>query len=321
MRATRHPVAGVALIGAPSNLGLRPPEPGCVPGTAKAPEALREAGLHARLVASGARDAGVILPPRYRDDLRPGTPRLRNHDAIVGYTRSLATRIGDTVDRNDAPLVLGGDCSILIGAGLALARRGRFGLVHVDGHTDFRHPGNSGECGALAGEDLAAAVGFHWDEIADIEGRRPYFHREDTVHVGCRSGDEHLDEVASVLAMTITAAQARRRGPQMIAAEILEVVGRSSLSGFWIHLDVDILDPTVMPAVDSPDPGGLSTDELGSLVSLLAPRAIGAGVTVFDPDLDPEGTLAQRITDLLAESTTDLGSESAMQRGTPAERA
>jgi arginase len=26
--------------------------------------------------------------------------------------------------------------------------------------------------------------------------------------------------------------------------------------GYWIHVDVDVLDPTFMPAVDSPDAGG-----------------------------------------------------------------
>ncbi len=51
--------------------------------------------------------------------------------------------------------MLGGDCSLLIGAGRALSARGRYGLVHLDGHTDFRHPGNSAECRSLAGEDLA----------------------------------------------------------------------------------------------------------------------------------------------------------------------
>ena len=50
----------LALISAPSNLGLRPPQPGSVPGTAKAPEALREAGLHARRAAAGARYAALL---------------------------------------------------------------------------------------------------------------------------------------------------------------------------------------------------------------------------------------------------------------------
>ena len=68
-----------ALLSAPSNLGLRPPQPGSVPGCAKAPEALREAGLHRRFAAVGATDAGVVLPGRFADDARPGV--LRNSTA------------------------------------------------------------------------------------------------------------------------------------------------------------------------------------------------------------------------------------------------
>ena len=60
----------MALVSAPSNLGLRPPQPTSVPGCAKAP-GLREAGLFQRLAEFGAVDAGVVLPGRYADD-RPG---------------------------------------------------------------------------------------------------------------------------------------------------------------------------------------------------------------------------------------------------------
>ena len=58
----------ITMLSAPSNLGLRPPEPGSVPGAAKAPEALREAGLFARFAELGATDSGVILAGRYVDD-------------------------------------------------------------------------------------------------------------------------------------------------------------------------------------------------------------------------------------------------------------
>jgi len=226
----------------------------------------------------------------------------------VAHAYRLAVRIGECLDSGDTPFVLGGDCSILIAVGLAVSRRGRFGLVHLDGHTDFRHPGNSDACGSLAGEDLAAAVGLHWDAVADIERRRPYFHPNDSVHAGCRSNDEHLHEASSTLALTITAPHVRERGPEAVAKTILEVLARRALSGFWIHLDLDILDPTVMSSVDSPDPDGLFAEELSALLSLLAPRASGADVTIFDPDLDPDGTDAQLLTDLLAASFGRLGS-------------
>jgi arginase len=64
---------------------------------------------------------------------------------------------------------------------------------------------------------------------------------------------------------------------------VLAVVGKAGLAGYWLHVDVDVLDPSVMPAVDSPDPGGLSADQLAALLDVLAPGAAGAQVTVFRP--------------------------------------
>jgi len=298
----------IALLAAPTNLGLRPPQPGSVPGCAKAPEALREAGLHARLSGAGAVDAGVVLPGRYVDDVGAGSGRLRNQDALVDHARRLAIRLDRLFDVGRAPLVLGGDCSLLIGAGLALARRGRYGLVHLDGHTDFRHPGNSDVCGSLAGEDLAAAIGRHWPAVADLDGHCPYFAQTDVVHIGCRDGDEYLLEVQQTLAAVLPARQVRTGGIQAAVQQVRHVVDAAHLDGYWLHLDVDVLDPEHLPAVDSPDPGGLTPDELTTLLRALAPTATGAQVTVFDPDLDPDGEYALLLAEILAAGLRDLGS-------------
>ena len=76
---------------------------------------------------------------------------------------------------------------------------------------------------------------------------------------------------------------------------------------YWLQLDVDVLDPSVMPAVDSPDPGGIGAAELTALLRELAPRAVGASVTVFDPDLDPDGRYARLLVDVLSEGLHELG--------------
>lgn len=310
----------IAIVAAPSNLGLRPPQPGSVPGCAKAPEALREAGLHQRMLEAGAAEFGVVLPGRYADDADPGARRLRNQGAILDHAHRLAARITDLLAQRRTPLVLGGDCSLLIGAGLALARAGRWGLVHLDGHTDFRHPGNSQDCASLAGEDLAAAVGVHWPEVADIEDLGPYFASEDAVHLGCRDDDEHLEEVRARLGEVIAASEITRAGCAAAARRALDVVrrggpqrrsvpggDRARLNGYWLHLDVDVLDPSHLSAVDSPDPGGLDPEQLTELLTLIAPGAIGAQVTVFDPDLDPTGDQARLLTEILHVGLRDLG--------------
>lgn len=60
----------------------------------------------------------------------------------------------------------------------------------------------------------------------------------------------------------------------------------------------DILDPAVMPAVDSPDPGGIDHHELVAVLGTLlaSARCVGFELTVFDPDLDPDGRLAHDLT-------------------------
>lgn len=298
----------IALVSAPSNLGLRPPRPTSVPGCAKAPEALREAGLFGRLAEYGAVDAGIILPGRYADDPAPGV--LRNQALIVDHARRLAARIADLMAGGHVPLVIGGDCSLLVAAGLALRRAGRFGLVHLDGHTDFRNPGNSAACASLAGEDLAAAVGRHWPAIAGIDGLGPYFQPADTVHAGCRESDEHLAEARGLLAMAVPAQVIIAGPPATVGSGIRARLSRPDLGGYWLHLDVDILDSQVMPAVDSPDPGGLDASQLTDLLDALAPGAIGAQITVFDPDLDPDGRYARLITGILADGLRRLGADS-----------
>src|SRR5215470_3493284 len=96
----------IAVLDAPSNLGLRPPTPTSVPGCAKAPGALRDHGLVARLAA---RDAGCLTPTRYDPgEWRPGDG-VMHASAIAGYTRRLAERITALLDAEEFPVVLGGD--------------------------------------------------------------------------------------------------------------------------------------------------------------------------------------------------------------------
>ncbi|MGI5121236.1 arginase family protein [Marinactinospora thermotolerans] len=286
----------IVLLDAPSNLGLRPPEEGSVPGCHKAPGALRDQGLLPRL---GARDAGVVTPPRYRAAWTPGV--VRNEEAVAGYTRSLADRISAILGEGGFPVVLGGDCSILLGAALALSGKGGHGLVYLDGHLDYRHPGNSDEVGACAGEGLALVTG-HGGVLAELGGSRPYFAPSRVAALGFRPGDEDEAEVAGA-GVTLLPAPAVGEDPAAAAATALTAAaGPDGTGAFWIHLDVDIIDAALLPAVDSPEPDGLDWDQLADLLAALvaAPGATGLDLTIYDPDLDPSAQGAHALVDVLA---------------------
>jgi NADPH-dependent glutamate synthase beta subunit-like oxidoreductase len=83
----------IAVLSAPTNLGLRPPKSGSVPGCAKAPEALREAGLHARLLDAGADspDPGG-LDPNELTALLTALPPLRSARRSQCSTRTWTSK-------------------------------------------------------------------------------------------------------------------------------------------------------------------------------------------------------------------------------------
>jgi arginase len=283
----------LAVLDAPSNLGLRPPAPGREPGVRRLPDALRGCGLVERLHAL---DAGRVGAPPYSPAIDPATG-VRNGAAMPAYTLALAERIGELVDESAFPVVLGGDCSILLAPMLALARRGTFGLAFLDGHLDFRHRGWSDAVGAVAGEDLAAVTGRAAPQLADIDGLGPYVADADVVAIGEREGDPAgRAAIAETAIAVLDLGVVRTLGVEAVAADALERLQRP----YWIHVDADVIDSALLGAVDSPAPGGLTFAELAELLRrLLAGPAVGLQVTVFDPDLDPGGEQARELTDCL----------------------
>lgn len=284
-----------AIIEAPSVLGLFPK------GVETLPDALLAAGLAERL---GARRAGRVEPPPYEPERDPET-LLLNPRGIADYAVALADAVGAAVDRGAFPVVLGGDCSILLGNLLALRRRGRYGLLFLDGHADFYQP-EAEPNGEAASMDLALVTGRGPAIVTNIEGRRPLVRDEDVVLVGRRDaaeaeahGSQRVEDTA--IAMTDLAAL-RAAGAEAAAANAAERLSKSELDGFWVHLDADVLDDAVMPAVDYRMPDGLSWDELATVLhaAIGSGGAVGINVTIFNPTLDGDGSIARAFAEALA---------------------
>ena len=199
------PERRLTLLDAPSNLGLRPPGEGFVPGVYKLAGALRDAGLLARL---GAEDAGVITPGRY-DPAWDGRT-LRNAAPLAVFTVRLADRVQALLETGRFPVVLGGDCSTLIGCLWALrAVEPAPGLVFVDGHLDYRHPANSDATIAAAGEDLAIVTGLGPASLIEPHaGVAPLVEPAAVTAIGSRPDDVYADEARDRGVTVVTARDA-----------------------------------------------------------------------------------------------------------------
>lgn len=285
------------LIEAPSNLGLRPLTPGAEPGTWRAPAALAAAGLTARL--SPARHVRLARP-RYVADAVPGT-RIRNGHALRTFNLALADEIEHSLARGALPVVIGGDCSNLLGCLVALRRAGGRGLVHVDGHSDFSHPGNydaASRLGAAAGMDLALATGRGEPLLTAWPGvTGALVDDADAIQIGERDDVSVYAGLAQTAIHRIPIQALHAAGVAATTGQAIARMQARGLDRAWLHIDLDVLDQAVMPAVDSPGSPGLGFDELGRLVRALldSGRLAGLDIAIYDPDLDPDGAYAARI--------------------------
>jgi arginase len=286
-----------AVIEAPSILGLRPT------GVETMPEALLQAGLLDRL---GARHAGRVTPEHSYDFARDPATLTLNPNGIVSYSLALADAVGKVLDRGEFPVVLGGDCSIMLGDLLALKRRGRHGLLFIDGHADFYNP-EANPNGEVASMDLALATGRGPALLANMEGRGPLVNDGDAVAFGYRDAEEQTAYGSQPLPPELPAfdlARIRGRGVDAAASEAVAHLTRSGGpdGGFWIHVDADVLHDEIMPAVDYRLPDGLSWDELTAAlrIAIQSGRAVGLEVTIYNPKLDPGGEGARGLVDALA---------------------
>jgi arginase len=277
-----------AILEAPSALGHVPEHR----GVERAPDVLLGAGLADGLAA---RRAGRVPAEGYSPVRDPRT-KILNPQALAGYSSVLADALAALLDEGEFPVVLGGDCSILLGAALALKRRGRYGLLYIDGDADFYQPEVNPIAGAASASDLAFATGRGPDIVCDLEGRRPLVRDDDVVVFASRDAADRQRRGCQPLPpdmLELDCEQVRGAGAGSAAKQAVTFLSRQGgPQGFWIHVDADVFDESIMRAVDDPRPNGLGWEDLVSAlrVAIASGAAVGLQVAIYNPDFDPDGS-------------------------------
>jgi arginase len=271
--------AGLALIGVPANSS------GTVDGVARAPAVLRQRGLATALAGHrGFTDAGdvalpVPLPVR-------GPSGLLAEDALVAMIEQVAQAVGAARRRGQFPLLLGGDCPVLLGALAALqAEADRPGLLFADGHEDAWPPRMS-PTGEAADCELGLALGlFDAGLSPQLRAVLPRIDPADVAAVGPRDAAE----LAAAGVASLSGQLGALIRPAQLTADRYAPALASLPPPWWLHTDLDVLATAELAAVDYPQPGGLTWDQLAALTAtaLAADGCAGWSVCIYNPDLDP----------------------------------
>lgn len=302
---TACPETGVRVGGDWTLIGAPLDSAAAGEGEELAPAALRAARIAAAVGATAdLGDVTGLLRPAERD---PATGVIA-YRAVVGASIALRDAVAAVLAEGRRPLVLGGDCTLLPGA-LAGCRLAGIapGLWMVDGHPDAMD-GETSPTGEAADMDFAIVCGRGPRELVELAGSAappPLVDPARCVVLGLRphgadpGNDEDLAQIDErVWWRDAPAVAMAAGGPAMAGAG---AAGRLASGPAWLHLDLDVLDAAVMPAVSYPQEEGLTWEQLEELLAPLAgaPGLVGCSVSDLRADLDPDGRIARRVAELL----------------------
>ncbi len=198
----------------------------------------------------------------------PGDP-----SDIKAHYRRAEQAVRTILERGARPVVIGGDHGVPIPVFRAFAGRGPLTLVHIDAHIDWRDDVNGVREGYSSPIRRASELP-HFDGIFQIGMRAQ----------GSARATE-VDDALAYGAEIITAYEVHDHGMSSVLERI------PSGQRYYLTIDADGLDPTVMPAVAAPAPGGLLFHQVRALIHGLISKGelMGMDIVEITPKRDVNG--------------------------------
>jgi len=277
--------AQVAFLGVPYDGGT--PQPGVRTGQSEGPSAVRRVSWYqndyrwppdddSNQGAAGWYDVetdrdhlvGVTMAD-VGDVAIQGSSTEGNYERITGAARAIA-------ERGAVMVAVGGDHSITYPLGRGMEPFGEIDVVNVDAHADF--------IDEMPGGRLSGASQIR--RLAELPFVRS------VTELGLRNAErEEVDGMRELGARWATTAEVIERGGPEVVSELVP-----ESEALYVSIDIDVLDPSVVPGTTLPEPGGLDYRRLRELLAAVAGRGrvVGFDVVELNPPHDV-GTNTARV--------------------------
>lgn len=286
----------VGIIGAP--ITIAQPNDGVDLG----PKAIRYAGLINRLEKLNLNvidygDLNVTNERLIENDLN-----LKNLENVATGNELIAEKVKEVVNKDEFPLILGGDHSIAIGSIAGLADKYKdLGVIWYDAHADLNNAETS-PSGNIHGMSLAVCLGNGHERLTSINGNQPKINPENVVLIGARDLDDGEKELIKQIGIKLyTMTDIEEKGMQSVIEETLDYL-KDRTDGIHLSLDVDGLDPIHTPGTGTPVIGGITYRETILAMQMLNKSHLitSAEVVEVNPLLDQQNQTAEVAVDIIS---------------------
>lgn len=269
--------AEIIILGVPDSSGSRSKRSR---GVSKAPDFIREVSQEEE-----------IFDREGKRKTHSQSGIIRKKVCDVGNIKKnvLRNEIAGIIKQGKIPIVLGGDHSITTESLKGINDAGKnISLIYFDAHPDIR----------CAKEEYFGSV------VCDIS-KLENFSPKKSVEIGVRAPEEEeIKRLKSGDLMIITPFDIQELGVKKIFERIRRRVGKCDI---YLSIDMDVVDPAFAPGVDTPIPGGLSSQQFIYLVKKIAELGImGMDITEVNPKYDIQNRTGHLVSRTIAEIVGSL---------------
>lgn len=300
----------IALIGCASDLG------GTVRGSRKGPSALHSLSIVPKLrdLSYSVVDYGEITSSPTLStavNFSEAENRIKNIAEVFDCCKQLSQKTESAFQKNEFPLILGGDHSLSIGSitGISNAlhkKKQRVGLIWVDTHPDVNTPKSSPSRAAF-GMSTAFLLGRIPGALASLAHNCPAIAEENMVYIALRDIDpEEKNYLKRSKTRVFTIRDIDIKGLQAVCDEAIAIATRNT-AGFSVSFDLDACDPRLVPGTGTPYRGGLTFREAHLLAEnfYLSQKMLSFEMVELNPSLDHDFQTARLALSLIESALGD----------------